>query len=115
MSYTHQDWEPVVLRKRSGSGSGSGVAAPVRRDPMASLLNKLADTEIAGRIKVLSAESVQALVGYRRTHNLTQKQMDQQCSFPAHTINNLEAKKTGPTPGQLRELNRLLKTGLTLD
>jgi hypothetical protein len=111
MSYAHQDWEPVVLRKRSGSGSG----APVRRDPVAALMSKLADTEIAGKIKVLSAESVQAIVNYRREHNLTQKQMDQQCSFPAHTINNLEAKKTAPTPGQLRELNRLLKTGLTLE
>jgi hypothetical protein len=114
--HTVQDWEPVVLRKRgasdaSGSGSGSG---PKHVDPYSRHMAKVADSEIAMMPKMFTPESIQAIVNYRKQNNLTQKQMDNQCSFPSNTINHLEAKKVAPTPHQLNTLNRILKSGLTL-
>ena len=67
------------------------------------------------RVKLFSPESVRAIQEYRRTNSLTQKQLDQRCSFPANTVNLLESRRAGPTSGQLQALNRLLKTGLSLD
>jgi hypothetical protein len=67
------------------------------------------------RVKLLTPESVRVLQDYRRENSLTQKQLDQRCSFPANTVNLLESRRAGPTVGQLRDLNRLLKTGLTLE
>lgn len=110
--HTVQDWEPVVLRKRGSSdASGSG---PKHVDPYSRHIAKIADSEIAMLPKMFTPESIQAIVNYRKQNNFTQKQMDNQCSFPANTINHLEAKKVAPTPHQLNTLNRILKTGLTL-
>ena len=67
------------------------------------------------RIKMFTPEAVRAIQDYRRDNSLTQKQLDQRCSFPANTVNLLEARRAGPTSGQLQALNRLMKTGLTLD
>lgn len=67
------------------------------------------------RVKLLTPDSVRAIQNYRRENSLTQKQLDQRCSFPVNTTNNLESRRTGPTVGQLRDLNRLLKTGLSLE
>lgn len=67
------------------------------------------------RVKLLTSESVRIIQDYRRANSLTQKQLDQRCSFPANTLNALESRRAGPTVGQLRDLNRILKTGLTLD
>lgn len=114
--HTVQDWEPVVLRKRGtsdASGTGSGTGSK-HVDPYSRHLAKLADSEIAMQPKMLSAESVQAIVNFRKQNNFTQKQMDNHCSFPVNTINHLEAKKVAPTPHQLNTLNRILKSGLTL-
>lgn len=67
------------------------------------------------RVKMFTPESVRTIQDYRRENSLTQKQLDQRCSFPANTMNLLESRRAGPTAGQLQALNRLMKTGLSLD
>lgn len=76
---------------------------------------KLAAAEDIKKPKVLSRDAVATIQNYRRQNNLTQKQLDQQLSFPPNTINKLEARFISPTSTQLNTLNRVLKTGLTLE
>lgn len=113
---SHQDWEPVVIKKTGGvaivsKGGGSRHSGEGAR--MAKL--EAAETPGAIRNKVFTAESVAAIQAYRRSNNLTQKQLDQQLSFPAGTVGSLEARRGTPAAAILGALNRLLKTGLTLE
>lgn len=97
--------------------SASAVAAArphVRHNAVASAAAKMDEAEVV-RVKLLTPDSVRAIQDYRRENSLTQKQLDQRCSFPANTISGLESRRAGPTVGQLRDLNRLLKTGLTIE
>jgi ribosome-binding protein aMBF1 (putative translation factor) len=112
---SHQDWDPVVLKR-------TGVAAPRGAgsrggNPEAARLAKLeaADGPVAVKHKVLTAESVVAIQAYRRTNNLTQKQLDQQLSLAAGMVNALESRRSTPPPAVLQTLNRLLKVNLTLE
>lgn len=109
-----QDWNPTVIR--GGTRSVGKPEQQSHRDPMAGHYAKLAaaDAPLKGPRR-LSTQSVAALVAWRSTNSLNQKQLDQRCSFPPNTINGLEARRLAPSPGQLQTLNRLLKTGLTLE
>ena len=98
---------------RSAAAVAAAHAAP-RHNATAAAAAKMDAAEHV-RVKLLTPESVRALQDYRRENSLTQKQLDQRCSFPANTISALESRRAGPTVGQLRDLNHLLKTGLSLD
>ena len=101
-----QNWEPVVFNSKSKPS--------VKHTQGNSSLSKIEKSDIPIAPKLLSPESIQFIVSFRKNNNLTQKMLDQRCCFPANTINNLEARRIGPTPNQLRILNQALKTGLTL-
>lgn len=97
--------------------SATAVAAArphVRHNPAAAAAAKMEEAEVV-RVKLLTPDSVRVLQNYRRENSLTQKQLDQRCSFPVNTVAGLESRKSGPTVGQLRDLNRLLKSGLTIE
>jgi ribosome-binding protein aMBF1 (putative translation factor) len=113
---SHQDWDPVVL-KRTGAAAGASRGGGKSHNPEAARLAKLeaADGPVAVKHKVLTAESVAAIQAYRRTNNLTQKQLDQQLSLAAGMINALESRRSTPPPVVLQGLNRLLKVNLTLE
>lgn len=112
MSYDGQDWAPVKIEKaRAAAQSGGGP----RRNPEAQRLAKLAAAEQPEKVKVLTRESIATIVAYRRANNLTQRHLDQTLSFPPNTINRLEARNMTPTSTMLNALNRVLKTGLTLE
>ncbi len=107
----HKDSATFTIR------SSAAVAAAHthhRHNPVAAAAAKMEEAEHV-RVKLLTPDSVRAIQDYRRENSLTQKQLDQRCSFPANTISGLESRRAGPTVGQLRDLNRLLKTGLTLE
>ena len=106
----HQDWNPVVLR--SNQKTVVNTVAP-KRSAEAQRLAKLDAGEIT-KIKMLSPESRQELVQLRLAEKLTQQQLDQRCSFPPHTIRDLEANKRAPSTKELQVLNRVLKCGLKL-
>lgn len=120
----HQDWDPIVVRGTSvrrpagaagtvaGGGAGGGAGAGRRGPPPTAVL--YADGEKDGttlRIKLLALESVRRLQEWRRETNLTQRQLDQRCSFPAGTINKIEARSDGPSVFQLQTLNRHVTGG----
>jgi len=109
-----QDWNVVQIRNQAAVRSMTQAGAAPRASNEAAHAAKVAAAETPGRIKTFSTEAVRAIQDYRRAHELTQKQLDQKCSFPPNTMQALEGRKTGPTPRQLQVLNQLLKTGLTL-
>ncbi len=105
----HQDWTPVTVGARSGGDRIHHV-----HNPEGARLRKLEEAEVV-RVKKLSAESVSALVGWRRETGLTQKQLDQRCSFPQNTINGLESRRAAPTDKQLRVLQTTTRLSLSLE
>jgi DNA-binding transcriptional regulator YiaG len=106
----HQDWNPVILNKRPVGGR---PVIQERRSESAQHMAKL-DREEITKPKMLAPESRMELVQRRLALKLTQVQLDQQCAFPAHTINALESNKRAPTSKELQTLNRVLKCGLKL-
>ncbi len=110
----HQDWTPVTIRGAAAS-QGRGGGGKVTYSHAAASMRRAESDDAPAKPKVLSMESVRAIQDYRRANSKTQKELDQLCSFPAGTINALEGRRTGPTPRQLQDLNRLLKAGLTLE
>jgi hypothetical protein len=111
----HQDWSPIVIHGKAGTGGASSKTSRGSQNPEAARLRKLEESEAPQRPKVLTPESVATIQTYRREHNnMTQKDFDRLFSWPANTTNLLESRRAAPTPGQLRALNAQLKTGLTL-
>jgi ribosome-binding protein aMBF1 (putative translation factor) len=109
-----QDWDIVRIQNQANVRAMTQAGGAPRSSNEAAHAAKVAAAETPGRIKTLTPEAVRAIQDYRRANELTQKQLDQKCSFPPNTLQTLEARKTGPTPRQLQVLNQLLKTGLTL-
>jgi ribosome-binding protein aMBF1 (putative translation factor) len=110
MDSTRKDTDTYTIR----SSGAVAAARPHIRHNAGAAAAKMEDAEIV-RVKLLTSDSVRAIQDYRRENTLTQKQLDQRCSFPVNTVSGLESRRAGPTVGQLRDLNRLLKSGLTIE
>jgi ribosome-binding protein aMBF1 (putative translation factor) len=116
----HQNWEPQVLRKSAAqikaSAIRTGRVEAVERKTTSTQGSHFAKVEREDYVKpkLLAPESKQELIQRRLAEKLTQQQLDQRCSFPPHTIRDLEANKRAPTPKELQVLNRVLKCGLKL-
>ena len=110
-----QDWNPVIVRNsaRIAEKKQAQAQAQPKRSAEAQHLAKI-EREDYVKPKLLSSESRQELVKRRLEEKLTQQQLDQRCSFPPHTIRDLEANKRAPTNKELQTLNRVLKVGLKL-
>jgi DNA-binding transcriptional regulator YiaG len=108
----YQDWNPVTIRNSARLAEKKALTQP-KRSNEAQHQAKI-DREEIGKMKMLSPESRQELVQRRLAEKLTQQQLDQRCSFPTHTIRDLEANKRAPTMKELQVLNRVLKCGLKL-
>jgi DNA-binding transcriptional regulator YiaG len=115
----HQNWDPQVIRK-----SADQLKADALRHGRRELVERKSNEGIRlakieqqeyGKPKMLSHESRQELVQRRLAEKLTQQQLDQRCSFPSHTVRDLEANKRAPTQKELQTLNRVLKCGLRLE
>jgi DNA-binding transcriptional regulator YiaG len=114
----YQNWEPQVIRKSAAEIKADALRkgqkhTVERSSSEAQRLVKIEQQEF-GKPKMLSSESRQELVQRRLAEKLTQQQLDQRCSFPAHTVRDLEANKRAPSQKELQTLNRVLKCGLKL-
>lgn len=115
----HQNWEPQIIRKTAAAikadalRTGQKVTVERKSDEIIRLA-KLEQAEY-GKPKLLASVSRQELVQRRLAEKLTQQQLDQRCSFPPHTVRDLEANKRAPTTKELQTLNRILKCGLRLE
>lgn len=119
VSMEHQNWEPQTIHKTSAQIRADAVRrgekqTVVKQSTQAQHLAKVEREEYV-KTKMLAPESRQELVQRRLAEKLTQQQLDQRCSFPAHTIRDLEANKRAPTQKELQTLNRVLKCGLRLE
>ena len=108
-----QDWNSVQI----GSGSRAHGGAGSRSHHSATVIAaaKLDATADAAKPKYFSVASVADIQKFRREHDLTQKQLDGRCSFPAGTTNALEGRRATPTSRELQILNNLLRTRLVLE
>ena len=110
-AFAHQDWNKTTIR--NPLVAKSGPAAPqVHKTASQTVGARLADSEVAGKLKQLSAASRQEIVNRRVANKWSQADLNTQCCFPANTIREIEAGRTPPTIGQLNKLNQVLKTGL---
>lgn len=110
-----QDWDPVTINNPRAQKSNLLLNTGPRRNPEAQRQAKLAAATDVEKVKVLTRDSIAAIVAYRRANNLTQRHLDQQMAFPPNTINRIESRNLTPTTTQLNMMNRLLKTGLRLE
>ncbi len=114
----HQNWEPQVIRKSAqqlrADAVRTGQKTTVERKSSEGQHMAKVEREEYTKAKMLAPESKQELVQRRLAEKLTQQQLDQRCSFPPHTIRDLEANKRAPTTRELQVLNRILKCGLKL-
>lgn len=106
-----QDWDPVRISVRSGRTTAGGAG----RSSSAAVAAKLETSDVPTRSKMLSTDAVRTIQDYRRTHSMTQEQLNIACQFPVNTIKKLEARTLAPEIRQLQTLNRVLKAGLTLE
>lgn len=116
-----QDWTPVIVGKKSyasalGSSGSRVVPAPaqVKRSNDVFHLAKVEAAEAPVKMKTLAPEARQKIVAYRGLKQITQKQLDQACAFPANTMRDLESGRLTPSTGQLNTLNRFVGGGLKL-
>jgi ribosome-binding protein aMBF1 (putative translation factor) len=115
-----QDWTPVIVGKKSyasaHSSSNSTKIAPtlVKSSHQAQHLAKVEAAEAPVKMKTLAPEARQKIVAYRTLKEITQKQLDQACCFPANTMRELESGRMTPSTGQLNTLNRFVGGGLKL-
>jgi ribosome-binding protein aMBF1 (putative translation factor) len=115
----HQNWEPQIIRKTAAAiradALRKGTKQVVERKSDEGIRLAKIEREEFAKPKMLSHESRQELVQRRLAEKLTQQQLDQRCSFPPHTIRDLEANKRAPSTKELQTLNRILKCGLRLE
>lgn len=121
-----QDWTPVIIGKKSyasalSSTSSSSKVVPAKLVPtlvksshQAQHLAKVEAAEAPVKMKTLAPEARQKIVAYRTLKEITQKQLDQACCFPANTMRELESGRLTPSTGQLNTLNRFVGGGLKL-
>lgn len=115
----HQDWNPTILRNATlmHAKKAAEQAAKPKLSAEAIRLAKLANNEEVPmkRPKVLTAESKQAMMRLRAEQTWSQRDLDMRCSFPAHTIRDIENGKLSPSSSQLNCINRILKVALKLE
>ena len=106
----NQDWTSVVVNKKRTT-----TIVPKSTNPDVVKLRKLENDDIHVKPKMFSSEARKKIIEYRIEHKLNQSQLDALCSFPKNTIQQIEALKRAPNTKELNTLNRVLKTGLTLE
>lgn len=108
---SENDWTPVTIRGRRTPAAAakkptlSAEAAYHRRlDTAEDLPPKPSRT--------LTSDSRQLIVQKRLVAKWSQGDLDRQCSFPQHTVREIEAGRATPSPAQLNILNRVLGVAL---
>ena len=122
---SEQDWTPVRIQRRAPDTSlRPGVSRPNTAaiqdqkrsyNYQASLERKLMNSDEPVKLKSLSLASRKLIAQKRAEKELSQIQLKTACSFPQHTIRDIEAGKYTPSPSQLSTLNHILKTSLKLE
>lgn len=104
-----QDWDSVKI-----GTTARRAPAPKPARPAGTKALHAVEDETPVPVKSLSSESRAQIIRLRttRTPSWTQTELNTACSFPPHTIRDIEAGRLCPTPTQLNVLNRVLRTAL---
>lgn len=106
-----QDWNDYKVGVKA-RGSASDVKRPAITPAMKTARALEDAEEPVLPTKTLGAEGRALLVSKRVELKKTQAELNAMCSFPAHTIRDIESGKLCPTPAQLNVLNRVLRMTL---
>jgi ribosome-binding protein aMBF1 (putative translation factor) len=101
-----QDWTPIVVRSTGAAKAARHV--PTAKPAGSATFRRLDEEELPVATKFLSSESRTEMIKARATKGMTQVQLNTACSFPLHTIRDIENGKLCPTPKQLSVLSRTL-------
>jgi ribosome-binding protein aMBF1 (putative translation factor) len=106
-----QDWETIKIRSISKKTAPSRPAHAAGTKALRAVEDDDAPPKAP---RSLSAASRAEIVRLRTAMEpkKTQAELNTACSFPPHTIRDIEAGRLTPTPTQLNVLNRVLKTNL---
>lgn len=120
-----QDWTEVRIHRgpkaaatiRPGMERQPTAATPtkVQLSHQASFERKLMDSEGPVKVKKLSLDSRKLIAQKRAEMEISQTQLNNSCSFPPNLIRDIEAGKITPSPAQLSNINRILKTSIKLE
>ena len=75
-------------------------------------IRKLEEADGPIKLKTLSLEMRQEITNRRVVKQWTQADLNRFCSFPQHTIRDIESGRLSPNQHQLNMLNRVLKGGI---
>jgi len=108
-----QDWNEYKVGVKARGGSGTAE----KRHAVAPSVKAVRALEAEDGAPVLPTKSLGAegrilIVSKRVELKKTQAELNALCSFPAHTIRDIESGKLCPTPMQLNVLNRMLRITL---
>lgn len=106
---SENDWTTVTIRGRRTP------AAPKKPtlSSEAAYQRRLEDSEeLLKPTRTLTSDSRQLIIQKRIAAKWSQGDLDRQCSFPQHTVQEIEAGRATPSPAQLNILNRVLGVAL---
>lgn len=103
-----QDWDPVILRRRTNASPVAGVP---RLSAAAAHAAKV-DREELPRLRTLSPNTRRAIVAARMQAGLTQAQLNVRAGLPLNSVNHYEAGRGVPSPTQLQQLSHALGVSL---
>ncbi len=105
-----QDWETVKIRKRAPKPKPA--PAHIAGSKTLRILDE--DDMPVKPTRSLSKESRDEIIRLRNAHEpkWSQADLNTACSFPLHTIRDIEFGILCPNPTQLTVLNRVLRTTL---
>lgn len=114
MASSSQDWTTVVIKRRGVNGTGGkSTSHPIHVSYEAKLARVLDSDDARVEIKRLSSENRQLIIQKRVELGWDQTKLNTMCSFPPHTMKEIESGKAHPNPKQLSVLNRVLKISLS--
>jgi putative transcription factor len=131
MSFEHQDWNPVVVKKRlvpikeavvktghvsaTAIGAGSGKShvnhathSSHNADIPAWKIEKMADADTGPAVKYVSKEAAQAVIKGRVAMKLTQAQLAQRLNIPEKDVKEIESGKAVENKALLSKIKRAL-------
>ena len=112
-SFSHQDWNNIVIHGKSINLNQPKVIIP-KTTQVVSQMKKLEESTDVGRLKELNLSDRQLLISSRAARKLKQDQIAQALSMPLNLYKDIESGKTIPTQQHLNKINNYLKISLKL-
>jgi len=103
----HQDWEPVIVRKRSTTNA-TRSSTKQRHNPLGAALFRELDSDNPTAPKKVNHATATSIQKARNAKGLTQKQLASRINVPASTINDYESGRAIPDRCLLNKIGRTL-------